>query len=49
MGFGLAVAVTLEATMVRSVLVPASMRLLGKVNWYWPSWLDWVPTVRVER
>ena len=49
MGFGLAVAVVLDATIVRSVLVPASMRLLGRANWYWPSWLDWVPTFRVER
>jgi RND superfamily putative drug exporter len=49
MGFGLAVAVVLDGTIVRSVLVPASMRLLGRANWYWPSWLDWVPTFRVER
>ena len=39
MGFGLAVAVFLDATIVRTVLVPASMRLLGDLNWYLPKWL----------
>jgi RND superfamily putative drug exporter len=48
MGFGLAVAVLLDATIVRSVLVPASMRLLGDRNWYLPRWLQWLPDVRVE-
>ena len=48
MGFGLAVAIFLDATLVRSVLVPASMEVLGKGNWYLPSWLDWLPTVQVE-
>ena len=48
MGFGLAVAVFLDATIVRSVLVPASMRLLGDLNWYLPSWLRWLPDVKVE-
>jgi RND superfamily putative drug exporter len=48
MGFGLAVAVFLDATVVRSVLVPASMRLLGDLNWYLPSWLRWLPDVKVE-
>jgi RND superfamily putative drug exporter len=47
-GFGLAVAVFLDATIVRSVLVPASMKLLGKVNWYLPGFLSWLPDVRVE-
>lgn len=47
-GFGLATAIFLDATLVRSVLVPASMRLLGKWNWYLPSWLNWLPDVRVE-
>ena len=45
MGFGLAVAVLLDATIVRSILVPATMTILGKVNWYLPKWLDWVPNV----
>ncbi len=48
MGFGLAVAVFLDATVVRSVLVPASMQLLGKWNWYLPSWLEWLPKINVE-
>ncbi len=48
MGFGLAVAVILDATIVRTVLVPASMSLLGKWNWYLPYWLDWLPNVHVE-
>ncbi len=46
MGFGLAVAVLLDATIVRSVLVPATMVLLGKANWYLPSWLNWLPDLR---
>jgi uncharacterized membrane protein YdfJ with MMPL/SSD domain len=48
MGFGVAVALLLDATIVRSVLVPASMRLLGDWNWYLPSWLGWLPDVHVE-
>ena len=48
MGFGLAIAVLLDATLVRSVLVPASMEVLGKGNWYLPSWLSWLPDLRVE-
>src|SRR6266571_3549436 len=47
-GFGLAVAVLIDATLVRSVLVPAAMRLLGKWNWYLPSWLGWLPQLRIE-
>lgn len=48
MGFGLAVAVFIDATIVRSILVPSTMRLLGKHNWYLPSFLRWLPEVRVE-
>ncbi len=48
MGFGAAVAILLDATIVRSILVPASMKLLGDWNWYLPSWLQWLPDVRVE-
>jgi putative drug exporter of the RND superfamily len=48
MGFGLAVAVFMDATIVRSLLVPASMRLLGDWNWYLPRWLQWLPQVHVE-
>jgi putative drug exporter of the RND superfamily len=47
-GFGLAVAVILDATIVRSILVPASMTLLGDRNWYLPHWLGWLPDLRVE-
>ncbi|HZP56977.1 MAG TPA: MMPL family transporter [Dehalococcoidia bacterium] len=48
MGFGLAVAVFIDATIVRSILVPASMAMLGEWNWYLPSWLRWLPTINVE-
>jgi RND superfamily putative drug exporter len=47
-GFGLAMAVLLDATVVRSVLVPASMALLGDRNWYLPRWLAWLPNLNVE-
>ena len=47
-GFGLAIAVLLDATLVRSILVPASMEVLGRGNWYLPSWLGWLPDLRVE-
>jgi RND superfamily putative drug exporter len=48
MGFGLAVAVILDATIVRMVLVPASMELLGDKNWYFLSWLEWLPNISIE-
>jgi RND superfamily putative drug exporter len=48
MGFGVAVALLLDATLVRLVLVPAAMELLGARNWYLPSWLRWLPDFRVE-
>lgn len=48
MGLGLAVAVILDATVVRSLLVPSAMGLLGKVNWYLPRWLQWLPHLEVE-
>ena len=49
LGLGMAVAVTLDATLVRMVLVPATMTLLGERNWWLPRWLDRaLPTVRVE-
>jgi RND superfamily putative drug exporter len=48
MGFGLAVAVILDATIVRSVLVPASMALLGDSNWYLPKWLSWLPNLHID-
>ena len=43
MGIGLAAAVLIDATVVRGVLLPASMRLLDDWNWYLPSWLEWIP------
>jgi uncharacterized membrane protein YdfJ with MMPL/SSD domain len=48
MGFGVAVALLIDATLVRSVLVPAAMTLLGARNWYLPRWLEWIPHVSVE-
>ena len=48
MGFGVAVALLIDATIIRSVLVPAVMTLLGKWNWYLPSWLHWLPEVHIE-
>jgi uncharacterized membrane protein YdfJ with MMPL/SSD domain len=42
-GVGLAVAVLVDATIVRAVLLPAMMKLLGDWNWYLPSWLEWLP------
>jgi RND superfamily putative drug exporter len=47
-GFGLAVAVLIDATIVRLVLVPATMELLGDRNWWLPSWLGWLPHLNVE-
>jgi putative drug exporter of the RND superfamily len=47
-GFGLAVAILLDATVVRSVLVPSTMALLGDRNWYFPRWLEWLPRFDVE-
>ncbi|MGH2558315.1 MAG: MMPL family transporter [Thermomicrobiales bacterium] len=48
MGFGLAVAVFLDATIVRSILVPSAMKLLGDKNWYLPRVLHWLPDLRIE-
>jgi RND superfamily putative drug exporter len=48
MGFGIAVALLIDATVIRSVLVPASMKLLGEHNWYLPRWLQWLPHLDVE-
>jgi len=47
-GVGLATAVLLDATIVRAVLLPASMKLLGDWNWYLPSWLQWLPRFDLE-
>jgi RND superfamily putative drug exporter len=48
MGFGLGAAVLLDATIVRSLLVPSVMRILGKRAWYFPSWLEWLPNISIE-
>ena len=48
MGFGVAIALLIDATIVRSVLLPAAMKLLGDWNWYLPHWLEWLPDFHVE-
>ncbi len=48
MGVGLAIAVLIDATVIRGVLLPASMKLLGEWNWYMPRWLEWVPKLTPE-
>jgi uncharacterized membrane protein YdfJ with MMPL/SSD domain len=48
MGFGVAVALLIDATLIRSVVLPSAMRLLGDWNWYLPRWLEWLPRLNVE-
>jgi RND superfamily putative drug exporter len=48
MGFGVAVALLVDATIIRSVILPSVMALLGRWNWYLPRWLEWLPRVEVE-
>jgi RND superfamily putative drug exporter len=48
MGFGVAISLLIDATIIRSVLLPAAMKLLGDWNWYLPKWLDWLPDFHVE-
>ncbi len=48
MGIGLAAAVLIDATIVRAVLLPATMKLLGDANWYLPKWLEWLPRLEHE-
>ena len=48
LGVGLAVAVLLDATLIRGVLLPAAMKLLGDWNWYLPRWLEWMPRLNAE-
>jgi putative drug exporter of the RND superfamily len=48
MGFGVAVALLIDATIIRSVLLPAAMQLLGRWNWYLPRWLEWLPRIQIE-
>ncbi len=45
MGVGLAAAILIDATIIRGVLLPATMKLLGERNWYLPKWLEWLPRV----
>ena len=49
MGFGVAIALLLDATIIRSVVLPSTLALLDKRSWYLPSWLEWLPHVEVER
>ncbi len=49
MGFGVAVALLLDATVIRSVVLPSMLSLLDERSWYLPAWLDWLPHVEVER
>ncbi len=49
MGVGLAVAVLIDATIVRAILLPATMTLLGDWNWYLPRWLEWLPRTGPQR
>ena len=48
MGFGVAVALLLDATVIRSVVLPSTLALLDKRSWYLPRWLEWIPHVEVE-
>jgi RND superfamily putative drug exporter len=48
MGFGVAVALLLDATLIRSVVLPSAMKLLRDRNWYLPRWLAWLPQLEVE-
>jgi RND superfamily putative drug exporter len=48
MGFGVAVALLIDATVIRSVILPSAMKLLGRWNWYLPSWLEWLPRLEAE-
>ncbi len=48
MGIGLAAAILIDATLIRGVLLPASMKLLGDYNWYLPRWLQWLPRLEHE-
>ena len=48
MGFGLAAAILIDATIVRAVLLPSVMKLLGEWNWYLPRWLEWLPRFEHE-
>ncbi len=46
LGVGLAAAILIDATIIRAVLLPATMKLLGDWNWYLPNWLSWLPKLK---
>jgi RND superfamily putative drug exporter len=48
MGFGVAAALVIDATVIRSVVLPAVMKVLGDTNWYLPGWLEWLPRLQLE-
>jgi uncharacterized membrane protein YdfJ with MMPL/SSD domain len=48
LGVGLAVAILIDSTVIRAVLLPATMTLLGDWNWYLPRWLEWIPRLTPE-
>jgi uncharacterized membrane protein YdfJ with MMPL/SSD domain len=48
MGFGVAIALLIDATVIRSIVLPSAMKLLGDANWYLPRWLEWLPRLQVE-
>jgi RND superfamily putative drug exporter len=49
MGFGVAIALFLDATLVRLIILPTSLTLLGERAWYLPKWLGWIPRVGIEK
>jgi putative drug exporter of the RND superfamily len=49
MGFGVGIALLLDATVIRSIILPSAMKLLGRWNWYLPRWLGWLPRIQIER
>jgi RND superfamily putative drug exporter len=48
MGFGVAVALLLDATLIRTVILPSALTLLGEHSWYLPRWLKWLPHLEIE-
>jgi len=48
LGVGLSIAVLIDATIIRAVLLPSAMKLLGEWNWYMPRWLEWLPSLAAE-
>jgi RND superfamily putative drug exporter len=48
MGFGVGAALLIDATIIRSILLPSAMHLLGRRNWLLPRWLEWLPHLEIE-